>query len=118
MLLCGGLFTLIAWTMDEMKKAGVPDALIHEECITELGLIARMIKERGMVGTMGKISRAAAAGAALTAEALEASGARTALAERAARIKDRRFAEEYRDGTWRASLARLESTLRAAEERS
>jgi len=65
LLLCGGLFSLLEWTVKEMKEAGIPDALIQEECITELELVARVLKTKGLKGTVDAISDSAKAGAVM-----------------------------------------------------
>ena len=65
LLLCGGLFSLLEWTMKEMRTAGIPEALIHEECLTELELVARVLRAQGLSGTLAVISDSAKAGAVM-----------------------------------------------------
>ena len=65
LLLCGGVFSLLEWTMKEMRDAQIPEALIHEECITELELIARVLRKKGLPGTLQAISDSAKAGAVM-----------------------------------------------------
>lgn len=73
-VLCGTLFSQIQWTMEEMRKFGVPERLIHTECIEELGLIASMLKANGVEGTISRISQTAKEGAAMTKEKLIKAG--------------------------------------------
>lgn len=54
--------------MQEMRTAGVPEALIHEECITELKLIANVLHKRGLEKTVAVISDSAKAGAVMMRE--------------------------------------------------
>lgn len=108
-LLCGGVFTLLEWTLEEMKRAGVPPRLIREECLTELELIAGLLRERGPGETLRSISQAAQAGTIAMRDALEASGARESWKATLERVLDRRFADDFRSGRWREPAARLAS---------
>ncbi|MBI3543399.1 MAG: hypothetical protein HY075_09030, partial [Deltaproteobacteria bacterium] len=90
-LLCGGVFNLIEWTMEAMHEAGVPADLIREECLTELELIAGLIRERGVAATLGKISPAAQCGTIAMRERLVRAGVPEAIAEQARDVVSRKF---------------------------
>jgi ketol-acid reductoisomerase len=110
-LLCGGLFTLLAWTMQTMKDSAIPQALIQEECITELKLIANLLQERGPVGTLDAISQAAAAGAALMSQELNQPAIKNVFMDQLAKIKSGEFVREYESGHWKEPLASLKQSL-------
>jgi len=116
-LLCGGVFPSLLWTMEEMAKAGVPDALIREECLTELELIASLIRTRGPATTLKTISDAARAGTAIMAERLETAGVREAISAQAATVTSRDFARAYASGGWKNRANRLIEALEAWERR-
>lgn len=106
-LLCGGLFTMIDWTISSMRAANIPDRLIQEECVTELLLIAGLIQERGLETTLRSISQAALAGASLMNESLESSGARKAFDERLSRVLTKNFVQDYKSDSWKTNAAAL-----------
>ena len=99
-LLCGGVFTLLEWTLEAMSKAGVPVGLMREECITELELIAGLLRERGPATTYRTISQAAQCGTVVMQEALNGSNAREHFDAALAQVLDHRFAERFRSGEW------------------
>jgi ketol-acid reductoisomerase len=90
-LLCGGLWSLLKWTLLSMKKAGIPDALIQEECFRELELIASILKKHGPAGTFERISSTALEGALQMQESLEASNAKTYFEKQIAKITSGEF---------------------------
>lgn len=110
-LLCGGVFTLLEWTLEAMSKAGVPTRLIREECLTELELIAGLLRERGPSTTFRTISQAAQAGTVLMQDTLNASNAREGFDARLAQVLDGRFADEFRSGRWKQAGDALASRL-------
>lgn len=112
-LLCGGLFTLIDWTMERMRRAGVPERLIREECLTELSLIARLLRRKGLSQTINAISPAAAAGAGIMNQALEGSGARGVFETVLERAANGRFADDYSGGAGNAALRNLKERFKA-----
>ncbi|MGE4233630.1 MAG: hypothetical protein AB7F43_09905 [Bacteriovoracia bacterium] len=69
-LLCGGLFTLLAWTVEKMKKENISERLIKEECFHELTLLANAIHKLGPAAAFDKISDNAKKGAELMFETL------------------------------------------------
>src|SRR5690606_31999857 len=99
-LLCGTLFTFLDWTMEAMENAGVPDELIREECLTELELIAGLLRERGAAETLTSISTAAQAGTARMNQRLEAGGTRDAFRAQIEEVLSRRFVEDFTSGSW------------------
>lgn len=121
-LLCGGVFTLLEWTIDAMARAGVPSALIHEECLTELELIAGLLRERGPATTFRTISQAAQCGTVAMRERLSRSGAREQMERQFEEVLDRRFAAHFREGAWKNDardfarrLERIEADLTPAK---
>jgi ketol-acid reductoisomerase len=115
-LLCGGVFTLLDWTVQAMREAGVPAALIHEECITELELIAGLLRERGPAATFSAISQAAQCGTVLMRESLEKSDARRHFDARLKEVTSREFTHRFESGQWKPSAARLLERLRQIEK--
>jgi ketol-acid reductoisomerase len=110
-LLCGGVFTLLEWTLEAMKKAGVPEALMREECLTELELIAGLLRERGPADTYKAISQAAQAGTVAMQDALTKSGARSHFDAQLAQVLDRRFARYFSAGEWKPQARELTQRL-------
>jgi ketol-acid reductoisomerase len=115
-LLCGGLFTLLEHSMRRMREAGVPDRLIREECVSELELIASLIKEKGPASTFSNISQTAQCGAVVTRERLLSSGLEKALDAQADEVVSRRFPETLRRSPWRAQAAELVASLESWEK--
>jgi ketol-acid reductoisomerase len=115
-LLCGGVFNLIEWTMQAMRDAGVPPALIKEECLTELELIAGLVRARGASETLGLISQAAQCGTILMRRRLEAAGVPDTIARQADSVVKGEFTEAMRDPAWRAELEMLRGRLARLEE--
>ncbi len=110
-LLCGGVFTLMDWTMQAMSDAGVPDGLIREECLTELELIAGLLRERGPAATFGKISQAAQCGTISMREKLEQSGAKDAFRAQVEETLSKRFVEIMNGEDWKKKKKEFESRL-------
>ena len=106
-LLCGGIFTLMDWTITAMRNAGTPGPLIAEECITELLLIAGLIKERGLEATLGAISKAALAGTATMNQAFEESGFKSMFLDKVSRVVDRKFVNDFNRGQWQTQAEAL-----------
>lgn len=111
LLLCGGLATLLEQTVQAMRSAGVPDALIREECITELSLIAGMLQERGVEGTFQKISPTALRGAARARTELLRSGLPEACRNLAAQVLDGRFMSYEKSARCDQEVAELRAAL-------
>lgn len=95
-LLCGGLFSLIEWTVQEMQKAGVPSRLIQEECFSELELIAGLLKERGLTDTFKAISQVAQFGATQMKNKLKECKVPEAIAKQAQDIVSGKFANSFK----------------------
>jgi ketol-acid reductoisomerase len=115
-LLCGGVFNLIEWTMRAMRDAGIPPALIKEECLTELELIAGLVRARGASETLGLISQAAQCGTILMRRRLEAAGVPDTIARQAESVVKGEFTEAMRDPAWRAELEALRARLARLED--
>jgi ketol-acid reductoisomerase len=115
-LLCGGVFTLLEWTLEAMREAGVPDGLIREECLTELELIAGLLRERGPATTFKTISHAAQAGTIAMREALLKSDARTHFDAQLRQVLDGRFADYFKRGDWRAEGDAFERKLASFQD--
>lgn len=116
-LLCGGVLTLLEWTMNAMANAGCPDALIREECLTELELIAGMLRERGPASTFKKISQAAQCGVVAMQERLESSNAKAAFDEQVQDVVSKRFLATMRGEEWKVKAAALVGRLSKWEAR-
>ena len=114
-LLCGGVFTLLEQARLNMKRVGVPERLIKEECLTELALIADLIKTKGVVGTMNSISEAAQAGASLFYSRALKQGVSELCANVTDAILSRDFVREYETGQWQATWERLKTELSQLE---
>ncbi len=114
-LLCGGVFPLLAWTMQTLRKQGVPERLIKEECITELELIASLIRERGPEVAFSKISQLAKAGASVFAHELERLGVKAAIEAQWNALDSGAFEKQLATQSWREWATRLEDDLRVAE---
>jgi len=94
-LLCGGMFTLLDWTIEEMQKAKVPEALIREECLSELELIATLLRELGPEKTFAKISDAAKYGTIRMRETFDESDLKPKFSATMERVRSGQFAREY-----------------------
>lgn len=116
-LLCGGLFALLEWTMETMSESGVPDRLIREECLTELELIAGLLRERGPASTYRAISQAAQCGTTVMRSRLDQLGVREAVRTQAGEVRSRHFAAEMRRGEWREKASELAARLEGWEDR-
>lgn len=116
-LLCGGIFTLLEWTMENMAMAGIPARLIREECLTELELIASMIREKGPASTLRKISQTAQCGTVAMRRRLEHTGLREALFAQAEDVKNGTFAEFMRAGAWREDAEEIAAKLEKWQRR-
>lgn len=110
-LLCGGVFTFLEWTLEAMQKAGIPEALMREECLTELELIAGLLRERGAAETYKTISQAAQAGTVAMQEALGRSNARQHFDAQLEQVLDGRFAQAFKDGNWKPKAQALTQRL-------
>lgn len=97
-LLCGTTFTFLKWTMEAMARAGVPAGLIREECMTELALIAGLIRERGPATTFQAISQAAQCGTIAMNERLEKSGFKAEFDRQVEEVVSRRFVDRMNRG--------------------
>jgi ketol-acid reductoisomerase len=114
-LLCGGVFNLIEWTYEAMRSAGIPERLIREECLTELELIAGLVRAHGPAVTFGKISQAAQCGTLAMRDRLEAAGVPQAIARQAEDVVSRRFVAAMNDPEWRNRARELKARLAKLE---
>ncbi len=115
LLLCGGVFPWLGVTMERMRAHGVPDALIREECLTELELVARVLREEGATGAFRKISEAAQFGTARMFERLERLGFMEAAAQQAEESASGAFAAKYSREDSRLAIERFSSWLESKE---
>ncbi|MGE0616290.1 MAG: hypothetical protein AB7P04_11680 [Bacteriovoracia bacterium] len=115
-LLCGTMFPFLTWTMAAMRDAGVPEALIREECLSEMELIAGLVRGDGPQATWDRISEVAKVGTVAMRDRLERLGARDALSRQFAEILDGRFVEYVRAREWEAGAATIREELAGAEK--
>lgn len=111
-LLCGGIFTLLKWTVEAMRKAGVSEALIREECLTELELIASLIRERGPASTFEKISDAAKAGTIAMGQVFDDSNLRPLFEKQVDEVISHRFVDYLRSKSWEKKAKEYQENLR------
>lgn len=116
-LLCGGVLNLLSWTIEAMEKAGVPGRLIREECLTELELIAGLLRARGPEATFSAISQAAQCGTVTMGERLKALGVDKLIATAAAEIASGRFVETLRASKWREQAQDFKNHLASLEKK-
>jgi ketol-acid reductoisomerase len=114
-LLCGGVFNLLDWTVQAMREAKIPPALIREECLTELELIASLIREKGPASAFGFISQAAQAGTIAIQDRLERSGFRGEFDQQMQSIHSREFAGYFRSNQWQKAAEELKTRLLSLE---
>lgn len=115
-LLCGGIFNLLDWTVQAMEAAQIPPALIREECLTELELVAGLIREKGPATALSLISQAAQAGTIAIRERLELSGFKAQFDEQIQSIHSRKFATYFRSGKWKDAAEELKVRLSSLEQ--
>jgi ketol-acid reductoisomerase len=116
-LLCGGVFNLLEWTMEAMANAGIPDALIREECLTELELIASMIRERGPAKTFQAISQVAQCGTIAMKTRLEDSGFKESFMAQMKSVQTREFPKYFRSKDWNQGFHQLAERLSSWEKK-
>jgi ketol-acid reductoisomerase len=105
LLLCGGLFSLLEWTFKEMRAVGIPEALIHEECLTELELVARVLRTKGLAGTLDAISDSAKAGAVMMRKRLVEHKLPELLHLQAQEVVNKKFLKNLlNDAEWKKDL--------------
>ncbi len=110
-LLCGGIFNLLEWTIEAMHRAGVPTDLIREECLTELELIAGMIREKGPATTFQSISQVAQCGTIALGQHLETSGFKSKFLAQMESIQNKSFPEYFRSIGWKDRHQNLQKRL-------
>ncbi len=110
-VLCGGVFTLMEWTFDAMAEAGVPDALIREECITELELIIGLMREKGPATTFKAISQAAQCGAVSMRKKLNDAGVKKTFRGQLDEVVNKKFVQTLRGEEWKKDAADLMRNL-------
>jgi ketol-acid reductoisomerase len=116
-LLCGGVFTLLQWTLEAMGAAGVPARLMREECLSELELIAGLLRERGPATTLSLISQAAQCGTVAMNQALNEGQTRARFDAQLRQVLDGRFAARFRDPQWQTDARKLVAELKSWEDR-
>ncbi|MBI3558631.1 MAG: hypothetical protein HY074_20370, partial [Deltaproteobacteria bacterium] len=117
-LLCGGIFSLLEWTMNEMTRAGVPARLIHEECLTELELVAGLLRERGMAATFSAISQAAQCGTISMNEQFIKAGLPQLITQQAQGVVAKTFVDYMRRPEWKTKAEALKERLARLEKKS
>ncbi len=119
-LLCGGIFTLMEWTIESMREANIPEALIREECITELELIAGLIQSKGIDQAFLAISAAAKAGTLEMRARFESSGLKPEFESQMNSIIDgsfgRRFLNAQHTGELEQKTLRFQEKLKSLQE--
>ncbi len=70
-ILCGGVPAIMFKTFEILKKNGIPEELIVQECIQELSYILDVIKKQGLYGMYKAISPAAFSGGLMFWEELD-----------------------------------------------
>lgn len=115
-LLCGGLFNLFIYTVEAMKAAGIPSDLIKEECLTELDLMAGMIRSFGLSKTFESISQAAQAGTIAMHQRFIDSGYPTQFYNQVKQVESKGFAAYFRSNNWKPSAQDYLKRLKALEE--
>lgn len=116
-LLCGGIFNLLLWTMEAMQEAGIPPQLIQEECITELELIAGLIRDKGPGTAFSKISQAAQCGTVAMGQRLEQSSFKEEFLKQIQNIKTASFVQYERTSPWQVEAVKLKEKLLHWENR-
>ena len=106
-LLCGGVFNLLLWTIEAMKKADIPDSLIREECLSELELIAGLLRSRGPSATFKAISQAAQCGTIAMANRLETSGFKKEFMAQVETVLNKEFVGFFDSGKWKPQAQEL-----------
>lgn len=114
-LLCGGVFNLLDWTIQAMEAAEIPPALIREECLTELELIASLIREKGPASAFSAISQAAQAGTIAMSERLTASGFKSEFDKQMKTILTREFVNYCSSNRWKPAAEELKNRLESFE---
>jgi len=95
----------------------VPEALIREECLTELELIAGMIRERGPATAFQAISQVAQCGTIAIANRLRDSGFKEQFLNQMENIQNEEFSKLFRSQDWRLQAKELVQNLKGWEER-
>lgn len=116
-LLCGAVFNFLEWTLESMFQAGIPEALIREECLTELELVAGIIRQRGPAGAFKAISQAAQCGTIAMAQRLEESGLKENFQKQMQSIQSQEFARLFSSAEWRTQAQNFANRLSMWEER-
>lgn len=116
-LLCGGVFNLMRWTMEAMLEAGVPESLIREECLTELELIAGLIRDKGPANAFLAISQAAQCGTVAMANRLNESGFKKDFQSQMASIQKGEFSRFFQSQAWQLQAKELIQELSNWQER-
>ena len=115
-LLCGGVFNLMAWAIEEMRDAGIPERLIRQECLTELELVAGLIEEKGMAAAFEKISSAAQYGTLEVKKILDQSGLKNMFSEQVQKIRSGEFAKSFLSADWKEQHSSYIRNMRNLEK--
>lgn len=116
-LLCGGMFTLLEWTMEAMAKAGIPDALIREECLRELELISGLMREKGPATTFHKISQAAQCGTLEMRKRFLNSSLPQEFQKQVEEVLNKNFVKKFKSNEWKKEASDFYATLKKWEDR-
>ncbi len=116
-LLCGGIFNLLLMTFEAMARAGVPDALIREECLTELELMTGMLRRRGPADTFRAISQAAQAGTIAMEKQLEAAEFEKFFEKQTDSVTNGEFIRFFKSDVWRRDADELIRKFQTWDER-
>lgn len=106
-LLCGGVLNLLSYTLQQMRQYKIPEALIREECFTELELIAGMLRKFGPQATFQKISKVAQCGTIEIRQGFEKAGVPGILASQFERVMNKKFVRDFQRGDWKTRVPEL-----------
>jgi len=116
-VLCGGVMSCLLWTMEAMKKAGVPDELIREECFTELELLTGFLSQKGPASTLSKISDAAKYGTIRMNEAWENSDFKKTFTAPFEEVQNGEFVKKLNEPQWREKFEKFVNEMKTWESR-
>ena len=115
-LLCGGTFNLLLMTAEAMIRAGIPPELVREECITELELIAGMLREKGPGQTFRSISQAAQCGTVTMSHIFQDPSFKKEFQSQCQSVQNKEFANTFRKGDWQKGAESLQQSLDKLEK--
>lgn len=115
-LLCGTVFNFMEWTIEAMQEAGIPPALIREECLSELELIAGLVRKRGPASAFQAISEAAQCGTVAMRNRFEDVKLKAEFKKQVQTVLDGRFSSFFQSQEWRTQAKDLVQRLSKWQE--